>query len=105
MRPNRGCLSVAGSVIGMEAMELADYRAAVARLYLSAVGLEQFRARRDELFASHPQSPIPAAERADFAGLRYFPPSEEAVVEVPLRAEPARLEIDTGGPDGGGRDE
>ncbi len=84
----------------VEALELADYRQAVARLYLSTVGLDEFRVRRDALFASHPQSPIPVAERPDFTGLRYFPPSDEAVVEVPLRAEPGRLEIDTGGPDG-----
>lgn len=84
----------------MEALELADYREAVARLYLSTASLEEFRAQRDELFASHPQSPIPGAGRPDFAGLRYFPPSDEAVVEVTLRAEPAQLEIDTGGPDG-----
>jgi uncharacterized protein (DUF1684 family) len=64
------------------------------------VGLAEFRARRDELFAGHPQSPIPPAERARFSGLRYFPPSDDAIVEVPLREEPGRLEIDTGGPDG-----
>src|SRR6266568_2060110 len=84
----------------MEAFELADYRAAVARLYLSPGGLMEFRMRRDVLFASHPQSPIPPAERADFAGLRYFPPTDDAAAEVELREEPGRLEIDTGGPDG-----
>jgi len=84
----------------MEALELADYRAAVARLYLSPVGLTEFRAGRDELFATHPQSPIPLPERAGFAGLRYFPPVPELVVEAPLRAESGRLGIDTGGPDG-----
>jgi uncharacterized protein (DUF1684 family) len=84
----------------MQALELADYREAVVRLYLSPVGLVEFRARRDELFATHPQSPIPPDERTGFAGLRYFPPSDEAVVEVALREEPGALEIDTGGPDG-----
>ncbi|GAA1789650.1 DUF1684 domain-containing protein [Planosporangium flavigriseum] len=84
----------------MQAIELADYREAVTRLYLSTSGLAEFRARRDELFATHPQSPIPAAERAAFEGLRYFPPSEDAIVEVPLREEPGHLDIDTGGPDG-----
>jgi uncharacterized protein (DUF1684 family) len=84
----------------MQALELADYRQAVARMYLSPVGLAGFRAARDELFAKHPQSPIPPDERAGFTGLRYFPPADELAVEVPLRAEPGRLEIDTGGPDG-----
>lgn len=84
----------------MQAIELADYREAVARLYLSTSGLSEFRARRDELFASHPQSPIPPAERAAFSGLRYFPPSDDAIVEVALREAPGGLNIDTGGPDG-----
>jgi uncharacterized protein (DUF1684 family) len=84
----------------MQALELADYREAVARLYLSEVGLDEFRARRDALFASHPQSPIPPDERAGFTGLRYFPPAEDAIVEVGLRERSGHIEIDTGGPDG-----
>jgi uncharacterized protein (DUF1684 family) len=84
----------------VDVLELADYREAVAQLYLSPVGLAEFRAARDRLFARHPQSPIPLAERARFDGLRYFPPAEDAVVEVSLREQPGRLDIDTGGPDG-----
>jgi uncharacterized protein len=84
----------------MQVLELAGYREAVAALYLSGVGLAEFRARRDALFAEHPQSPIPPDERARFAGLRYFPPAEDAIVEVPVRERPGRIEIDTGGPDG-----
>jgi uncharacterized protein len=84
----------------MDALELADYRHAVARLYLSPAGLMEFRIRRDVLFASHPQSPIPASARAAFTGLRYFPPTDEAIVEVKPREVPGRLDIDTGGPDG-----
>jgi uncharacterized protein len=84
----------------MEALELAGYRDAVARLYLSDAGLAGFRARRDELFAHHPQSPIPPAERAGFTGLRYFPPADDAIVEVQVREQPGRIGIDTGGPDG-----
>ncbi len=81
----------------MEALELADWRAAVARLYLSPGGLEQWRAGRDELFATHPQSPVPPA---GFAGLRYFPVNAEFVVEVPVRPAEGRIDVDTGGPDG-----
>lgn len=84
----------------MEALELADYRAAVARLYLSDAGLAEFRERRDALFAKHPQSPIPPGERAGFAGLRYFPPADDAIVEVTVRDRPGTIDIDTGGPDG-----
>ena len=83
-----------------EALELAGFRAAVARMYLEPTGPAEFRARRDELFASHPQSPIPPAERAGFRGLRYFPYDDSAVVEVRLRAAPGSLDVDTGGPDG-----
>src|SRR5262249_36500216 len=84
----------------MDALDLADYRAAVARLYLSPVGLAEFRAGRDRLFANHPQSPIPEPERAGFTGLRYFPENPDAIVEASLRAGPGALAIDTGGPDG-----
>jgi len=84
----------------VEALELADYRAAVARLYLSDAGLAEFRERRDALFAKHPQSPIPPGERAWFAGLRYFPPADDAIVEVTVRDRPGTIDIDTGGPDG-----
>lgn len=84
----------------MEALELTDYRAAVARIYLEADGLEDFRARRDELFGTHPQSAIPAAERASFTGLRYFPPNPDAIVEATVRPATGEIDIDTGGPDG-----
>jgi len=82
----------------VQALELADYRAAVARIYLTATDLLDFRARRDELFAYHPQSPIPSP--GNFDGLSYFPPSDAFRAEVELRPAPGAIEIDTGGPDG-----
>ena len=85
------------SVIGMEALELSDYRAAVARNYLDAADLTDFRARRDRLFATHPQSPVPPES---FTGLRYYPPNDDAIVTATLRPSPGEIEIDTGGPDG-----
>jgi uncharacterized protein (DUF1684 family) len=84
----------------VDALELTDYRAAVARIYLDAKDLGDFRSRRDELFRTHPQSAIPAAERAGFTGLPYFPPNDEAIAEVEVRPEPGAIDIDTGGPDG-----
>lgn len=84
----------------MEDLELADWREQVARLYLSELDLAGFRAARDALFASHPQSPIPSGERAAFTGLRYFPAEPAAAVEVALRAARGSTTIDTGGPDG-----
>jgi uncharacterized protein (DUF1684 family) len=84
----------------VDALELTDYRAAVARLYLEATDLADFRARRDKLFGTHPQSAIPAAERATFTGLKYFPANDDAIADVELRAAPGEIDIDTGGPDG-----
>ena len=81
----------------MDALELADFRASVARIYLTATDLGDFRKRRDELFATHPQSPV---DRDEFAGIRYFPPADEFVADVPLRPVAGEIDIDTGGPDG-----
>lgn len=63
-----------------EAIALADWRRNVAELY-SAVrhhtdpeqAWHAFRAGRDSLFKSHPQSPLTAARKADFISLPYFP--------------------------------
>ena len=88
-------------------LELADWRRRVAALYLAEprhgpAGVEAFRRARDELFATHPQSPIAAPARNAFQGLAYFrynPAAHtDARVEPPGEGEP--LEIDTGGPDG-----
>jgi uncharacterized protein (DUF1684 family) len=89
-------------IAGVEAFELADYRSRIAGLYLSDVDIYGFRAAKDRLFATHPQSPIPADERASFAeaGLRYFPVDAQYVSRVPARRAEGGLTIDTGGPDG-----
>jgi uncharacterized protein len=84
----------------MDELDLADWRAQVAQLYLSDLDLGEFRARRDEIFATHSQSPIPVDERPAFAGLRYFDENPSATSEVALRRASGELEIDTGGPDG-----
>ena len=81
----------------MDALELADYRAAVARIYLDATDLADFRKRRDALFATHPQSPV---DQATFTGIPYYPPTDEFIADVPLRAAPGEIDIDTGGEDG-----
>jgi len=84
----------------MDDLDLLDWRERVARLYLSDLDLAGFRAARDELFRSHPCSPLPAAERPGFTGLRWFPHDPTAVVEAPLRPASGTESIDTGGPDG-----
>ena len=63
-----------------EQLELADWRRQVSVMYAELradpdPGVDRaaaFRAARDRLFASHPQSPIPAAEREGFSGLAYW---------------------------------
>ncbi|GAA4684462.1 DUF1684 domain-containing protein [Phytohabitans rumicis] len=84
----------------MDDLDLTNWRERVARMYLSDLDLAGFRAARDDLFAAHPQSPVPAEERSAFAGLRYFPENPAAVVDVPLEPSSGGLELDTGGPDG-----
>lgn len=48
--------------------------------------LAAFRAAKDELFRTHPQTPIPAAERPAFRGLAYWP--YDAALRVTARLEP-----------------
>lgn len=69
-------------------------------MYLSDTDLTEFRRARDELFGAHDQSPIPEEQRPGFAGVKYFPPSDDGVVVVPIRPAHGELEIDSGGDDG-----
>jgi uncharacterized protein (DUF1684 family) len=84
-------------------LDLVDWRRRIGDLYRlnGSDALARFRLGRDELFRSHPQSPIELDERASFAGLRYFP--HDPAYRVQARFEPAdgsELVIDTGGDDG-----
>jgi len=82
----------------MSALELLDWRRRVAELFAElrrrpadADTLAWFRTSKDALFKTHPQSPIPDAERADFGGLPYWPFDHRARVVaqfVPDEAEP-----------------
>lgn len=49
--------------------------------------LAWFRAEKDALFRDHPQSPLPAAERAGFSGLPYWPFDPEARVMATFSAD------------------
>ena len=65
-----------------------------------ADAIEQFRADKDAYFRSGAGSPVPAAERAAFAGLPYFPVDEAYIVDglalLPYEGdEPVRFEIPT----------
>ena len=61
-------------------LELLDWRRTTAELFAelrrrpaSAETAAWFRAEKDELFRSHPASPLPADARAAFTGLPYWP--------------------------------
>jgi hypothetical protein len=88
---------------GQALLDLVDWRRKVGDLYRTSGpdAITAFRGGRDELFRSHPQSPIEPGERPAFTGLRYFP--HDAAYRVNAHLEPAEgseLTIDTGGDDG-----
>lgn len=87
---------------------LVDWRIRVAELY-GAVradddperGHATWRAGRDELFRTHPQSPLPAHDPLRETGLPYWPYDPRWRLVVPVRAaEPDERVLDTGD-DGG----
>ena len=76
---------------------LADWRRRVAALYVEvramassdpAVALAHWRTAREWLFREHPQSPLPAAERASFRA-RHFDHDPRLRFAVPVEAAPA----------------
>src|SRR4051812_19231234 len=85
-------------------LDLYDYRRRVAALYrereqaLQAGGnppdvLVNFRAGKDALFATHPQSALNAEQRASFAGLRYFPYEAGLRLEAEMTPLPPTDEV------------
>ena len=85
-------------------LDLADWRRRVGDLYRISGpnALTRFRQGRDQLFRTHPQSPLNEEARTRFKGLRYF--DHDPACRLRVRVEPADagdpLEIDTGGEDG-----
>jgi uncharacterized protein len=63
--------------------------------------LEHFRRQKDAWFKSSPDSPLPYGERADFAGLQYYPESAELRLALPLEEfaeqQPITMTTSTGG--------
>ncbi len=55
--------------------------------------LDAFRRAKDELFAEHPQSPIPAEHRPGFTGLDYYPYRPALRVHAPLEPDPTGAEL------------
>ena len=84
-------------------LDLVDWRRRVGDLYRTSGpdAVETFRKGRDELFRSHPQSPIELEDRDAFTGLEYFPYDLAYRVSAQmLAADGSELLIDTGGDDG-----
>jgi uncharacterized protein len=86
-----------------EYLELASWRRAVAALYAAvrdcgdpADGHALWRAGRDDLFRSHPQSPLPSDDPLRAGGLPYLPYDPALRFTCPvLDAEPAELAVPT----------
>ena len=86
---------------GLGFLDLLDWRRRIHELYgdvRAATDTQwawsRWRAVRDELFRSHPCSPVPAADRASFAGLDYYEYDPAArVVGAFEPAPPQHLEI------------
>jgi uncharacterized protein (DUF1684 family) len=78
------------------ALELLDWKRRIFGLYSEvrasdpAAGWERWRAVRDELFRTHPQSPVPEESRAAYPGVPYF--AYETAFRVLARVEPAPAE-------------
>ena len=87
-----------------DALTLLDWKRQIFALYAQvrdaeepSVAWETWRASRDELYRSHPQSPIPAADRSDYAG-PYFDYHPTFRVRATVReSEPESFEIPTSG--------
>ena len=86
-------------------LELADWRRQVSRLYAQvraepdpAEGHARWRAGRDELLRTHPQSPLPAGDPLRETGLPYWPydPAWRFELDLVGAPEPARLQLPTG---------
>ena len=89
----------------MPGLTLLDWRRRVAALYAEvrgagdpAIGHAVWRAGRDELLGTHPESPLVPEARARFTGVELAPydPGLRFEVEVDTDVGPARLDVVTG---------
>lgn len=88
-------------------LELWDWRRRIADLYAEvraapdpAAGWRRWTEVRGALFKRHPQSPVPAAARAAFAGLRHFDYDPAARLTVAFKPAPEARREAEGGRDG-----
>jgi len=84
-------------------LDLVDWRRRVGDLFRISGpdALTRFRRGRDDLFRTHPQSPVEPDEREMFHGLRYFDPDPSYRVRAHVEpGDASELLIETGGDDG-----
>ena len=55
--------------------------------------LESFRAKKDQFFAAHPQSPLTPEQKRQFKGLNYFPENPALRLEVTVEEFPQKDKI------------
>jgi uncharacterized protein (DUF1684 family) len=99
---------VTASTATEELLDLLDWKRRIFALYAevraAASPMEswmRWQDVRDELFGSHPQSPVPRAQRESFSGLSYFPydPELRVVGElVPLEQTAVGIGASNGAP-------
>jgi uncharacterized protein (DUF1684 family) len=92
-----------GKVVAQSLLDLVDWRRRVGELYRirGTDAIHDFRRGRDDLFKTHPQSPIEPAERAAFKELGYFAADDAYRVRAQLvDGDGSELVIDTDGDDG-----
>ncbi len=92
-----------GAEVTIEKLDLLDWKRRVFDLYREIRASSdprsawlRWRAVRDDLFATHPQSPVPAATRGKFTGLSYFDydPVARVLADV-TESAPVRYDIAT----------
>jgi uncharacterized protein len=90
-------------VVAQALVDLVDWRRRVGDLYRirGADALNDFRRGKDDLFKTHPQSPIEPEERGAFMSLSYFAADQASRVRAQVDdGDGSELLIDTGGADG-----
>lgn len=89
----------------IEHLQLLDWKRRVSDLYEAIrrsrdprAAWASWRATREELFATHPQSPVPEPDRTGFPGLRYFDYDPKGRVFAAVEhADPVPYDIETSG--------
>jgi uncharacterized protein (DUF1684 family) len=105
LRSARGALSQREWMTAVDGLDLLDWKRRIFGVYEEVreasdprAAWNRWREVRDEMFARHPQSPIPAAQRENFLGLAYYDydPSARVMAEV-KDAEAEHFDIQTSG--------